>query len=246
MYLENLVFDATDPQRLGRFWSKALGLIPLTAEPRIFEARLQVKDGPALDLCFQPVPGQPNEPSRLHLDLNGAELPHVDGVADPVESLLRAGARPCDIGQGEVEWTVLQDPEANPFCVLEERPEYAGSGPLAALPLHAHDLDLTAEFWRRLTGWVDTPSRAPRALRHGSGTGPVLEFVPELTRKPAHAKNQIHVDLRLEDGDDMNAAAALIDALGGQEYDGGWGELPWRTFKDPSGNEVCVLPKPES
>jgi hypothetical protein len=30
MYLENLVFDAADPQRLGHFWAAALGLVTLT------------------------------------------------------------------------------------------------------------------------------------------------------------------------------------------------------------------------
>ena len=31
------------------------------------------------------------------------------------------GARKTDIGQGEVAWTVLVDPEGNEFCVLTSR-----------------------------------------------------------------------------------------------------------------------------
>jgi hypothetical protein len=244
MYLENLVFDAVDPQRLGRFWSATLGLSPLTDEPHVFEGRLAVPGGPELDLCFQPVPEHPSEPLRLHLDLNDAEIPQTTPGHDAVDSLLSSGARPSKTHQSDDPWTVLQDPESYPFCVLEPSHEYAGSGPLAALPLHAHDVDLTAEFWHRLTGWVEAPSRAPRALRHPTGRGPLLEFVPESAPKPPGSKNHLHLDLRLEDGDDPDSTAVLIEELGGSEYDGGWGELPWRTFRDPSGNEVCVLPAP--
>ena len=35
-----------------------------------------------------------------------------------VERLLGLGARRADIGQGEVRWVVLADPEGNEFCVL--------------------------------------------------------------------------------------------------------------------------------
>jgi hypothetical protein len=31
------------------------------------------------------------------------------------------GARPVDIGQGDVSWVVLADPEGNEFCVLASR-----------------------------------------------------------------------------------------------------------------------------
>lgn len=38
-----------------------------------------------------------------------------------VERLLALGASPADIGQGQVPWVVLADPEGNPFCVMERR-----------------------------------------------------------------------------------------------------------------------------
>jgi hypothetical protein len=31
------------------------------------------------------------------------------------------GARRIDIGQGDVSWVVLADPEGNEFCLLERR-----------------------------------------------------------------------------------------------------------------------------
>ena len=45
MFLENLVFDAVEPQRLGRFWEEALGCERLTDEPDAFETRLTIEGG---------------------------------------------------------------------------------------------------------------------------------------------------------------------------------------------------------
>ena len=73
MYLENLVVDAVEPQRLGRFWEAVLGGERLTDEPDGFETRLAVEGGPVLDLCFQRVPEPAVEPPRLHLDLLGGQ-----------------------------------------------------------------------------------------------------------------------------------------------------------------------------
>jgi hypothetical protein len=58
-----------------------------------------------------------------------------------VKRLLALGASRADIGQGQVPWVVLADPEGNPFCVMEERTAYADAGPLAALPLDVADPD---------------------------------------------------------------------------------------------------------
>lgn len=71
VYLENLVIDAVEPQRLGRFWEAVVGGERLTDEPDAFETRLTVVSGPELDLCFQRVSEPPVDPPRLHLDLSG-------------------------------------------------------------------------------------------------------------------------------------------------------------------------------
>ena len=236
MFLENLVMDAVEPQRLGRFWEAALGGERLTDEPAGFETRLTVAGGPVLDLCLQRVPEPPSEPLRLHLDLSDGT-----GQAEQVDRLLALGARPLEIGQGDVPWVVLADPEGNAFCVMEERAAYAGSGPVAALPLSSADPDRDAAFWSWLTGWTDVPGVAPRSLRHPSGLGPLLELCPEQAPKGA-AKNRLHLDVRLEAGEDADAVAAGIAARGGREVHRDWGELPWRLYEDPSGNDLCVLP----
>ena len=237
MYLENLVMDAVEPQRLGRFWEAVLGGERLTDEPAGFETRLTIEGGPVLDLCLQRVPEPPSEPPRLHLDL-------ASGVrqTQEVERLLGLGARHLDIGQGDVPWVVLADPEGNPLCVMEDRAAYADTGPLAALPLDSADPDRDAEFWSWLTGWTDTVGVAPRSLRHPSLLGPLLELCHEPAPKGT-TKNRLHLDVRLETGDDPDGVeASIAERGGGQLHRPEWGELPWRSYTDPSGNEFCVLP----
>jgi hypothetical protein len=52
----------------------------------------------------------------------------------------------------------------------------------------------------------------------------------------------MHLDIRLETGDAPDEVAAGIAGRGGRELHPGWGELPWRLYADPSGNDFCVLP----
>ena len=236
MFLENLVVDAVEPQQLGRFWEAVVGGERLTDERDILETRLTVAGGPVLDLCFQRVPEPPTLPPRLHLDLACGSRQEQE-----VERLLGLGARHLDIGQRDVPWVVLADPEGNPFCVSEERAAYAGSGPLAALALHSADPDRDASFWAWLTGWTEVAGDAPRSLRHPSGLGPLLELCDEPGPKGS-TKNRLHLDVRLEPGDDPDDVAAGIAERGGRELlHPEWGELPWRHHEDPSSNEFCVL-----
>jgi hypothetical protein len=76
-------------------------------------------DGRGPFLTFGPPPSAPKTgKNRLHLDI----APPADGDQDAeVERLLVLGARRIDIGQGDVSWVVLTDPEGNEFCVLTPR-----------------------------------------------------------------------------------------------------------------------------
>lgn len=235
MYLENLVIDAVDPGRLGRFWEAALGTERLTDEPEGFETRLAVEDGPVLDLCFQRVPQQPSEPPRLHLDLTGGDQQQL------VERLLALGAHPLDIGQGDVPWVVLADPEGNPCCVMPDRPDHVDTGAVAALPLDCTAPQRDAVFWAWLTGWVEVPGTTLPTLRHPSLRGPVLELCPEPAPK-GPAKNRTHLDVRLESGEDPDEVARQVAQHGGRALPPLAPGLPWRLYADPSGNEFCVLP----
>lgn len=233
MYLENLVFDAVSPRELGRFWEAALGTEPLTDEDEGYETRLAVAGGPILDLCFQRVPAANTSAHRLHLD--------ISGEAASTERLLGLGASHRDIGQGDVPWEVLADPGDFPFCVVPDRPAYSGTGPLAALPLDSADPLRDLEFWAWLTGWQPVDSVVPHALRHPSGLGPILELVPQAAPKDG-GKNPLHLDVRLEAGEHADSVEGQVQERGGRRLAHDWGDLPWRCYQDPSGNEFCVLP----
>lgn len=237
MRLENIVIDAAEPAVLGAFWRDAVGAQTLTWTPELVELRLDVPAGPEIDLCLPRVTGIDNSAPRAHLDLTGG----ADKEA-VVERLCGLGARPLDIGQGRVPWTVLADPEGNPFCVLEFRPEYADAGPLAGVPMDSADPDRDARFWGALTGWEGCDGAVP-SLRHPSGRGPRLEFCPEL--EPKTRKNHLHLDVRTPEGMTLGEATSLALTLGAWEVDHEW-DVPWTILEDPSGNEFCILPPSES
>ncbi|MGD7705045.1 VOC family protein [Microlunatus sp. Y2014] len=221
VFIENVGFDANDPVRLGRFWAAALGAEPATEETDLFEARLQLGDELYLDLCFQLDPGPPATTPRLHLDLLGG--PEQDSL---VERLLDLSASRLDIGQVNVPWVVLADPEGNATCVMEERAAYVDTGPIAALPMHSSDPQRDGAFWSELSGWRHGPGVAEVSLRHHSGHGPLLEFCPET--RPKQGKNRTHLDLRREaDDPGLDEILARVRDLGGATLDHDWGELPW-------------------
>ena len=62
-----------------------------------------------------PVDDPPDGLDQLHLDVR--PLPGSP-QSDEVSRLRALGAAPLDIGQGDVPWQVMSDPEGNAFCVL--------------------------------------------------------------------------------------------------------------------------------
>ena len=108
-----ITFDAHDPQRLADFWSAALGYQVAFAEPN--EIGIEPPDDLCPALVFVPVPESKAGKNRVHLDLD------PDDQAAEVERLLALGASRVDIGQGDVSWVVMADPEGNEFCVLTPR-----------------------------------------------------------------------------------------------------------------------------
>ena len=97
-----------------RFWSAALGL-PLQGPDGDGDSWLEPGEG-SPDVLFQEVPEAKTVKNRLHFDLR------PDDQADEVARLEALGARRIDIGQGDVSWVVMADPEGNEFCVLAARP----------------------------------------------------------------------------------------------------------------------------
>ena len=112
--LVSLTFDPIDPVRLARFWASVLDWSIFFESDN--EVVISKDDKTFPGLVFVPVPDAKTVKNRLHIDLN----PPEDRDAE-IERLIGLGARRVDIGQGDVGWTVLADPEGNEFCVLRAR-----------------------------------------------------------------------------------------------------------------------------
>jgi predicted enzyme related to lactoylglutathione lyase len=110
---EQIVVDAEDPARLARWWAAALGYVIVTDSPDEVEIRRSADELPGL--LFTGAPEAKTVKNRLHIDLR------PDDQEAEVERLVDMGARLADIGQHDVSWVVLADPEGNEFCVLASK-----------------------------------------------------------------------------------------------------------------------------
>ena len=110
---EQIVVDADDPHRLARWWAEALGYAIVHEASDEVEIRRSADEMPGL--IFVTCPDAKTVKNRLHIDLR------PDDQEAEVERLVDMGARPADIGQHDVGWVVLADPEGNEFCVLAAR-----------------------------------------------------------------------------------------------------------------------------
>ncbi len=104
-------------KEVGHFWSEVLGW-PLVWDQNE-ETAIRASDGtgPLITWSGPPLMAKPGK-NRLHLDI--APPMHVDQRAE-VDRLVSLGATPIDIGQGDVDWVVMADPDGNEFCILSPR-----------------------------------------------------------------------------------------------------------------------------
>jgi hypothetical protein len=242
--LVHLIIDAVEPARLARFWAAALGWETAVEEDGVVDVwphEYRYPDPVALPLVFLPVPEAKTVKNRIHLDLATESVAHQ---AAEVERLLGLGAAQADIGQADVPWVVLADPEGNEFCVLDPRPVYFGTGPVAAVVADCRNPAAVAGFWELATGWVPGDSivalsAGAVSLRSPAGVGPYLELLP--SAEPKTVKNRIHLDVAPFPGHDQAAAVAALLAAGAVPVDVGQGSASWAVLADPEGSEFCVL-----
>jgi predicted enzyme related to lactoylglutathione lyase len=233
----NVVIDATDPPTLARFWGDLLGWRVTHGGAEEVAAATPPDDGWEFDLVFVPVSNAKVVKNRVHLDVASAAPDHQ---AAQVADALSLGATRADIGQRNVPWVVLADPEGNEFCVLDPRPEYAETGAVAAVVVDALDPLRMAEFWSAATGWpVVETTEATASLRSPDARGPWLEFVR--VKDPHTVKNRVHLDVAPLLEDDHWAEVTRMLQLGARKIDIGQGTVPWQVMADPEGNEFCVL-----
>jgi predicted enzyme related to lactoylglutathione lyase len=238
--LVHLVIDAADPGRLARFWAAVLGWEVAEEEEGVAEVcprGYRYPDPVALPLVFLAVPEARTGKNRVHLDLATESAAHQ---AAQVDRLLGLGAVRADIGQGDVPWKVLADPEGNEFCVLDPRPVYQGIGPGAAVVADCRDPAGVAGFWELASGWAPGNSiQDGVSLRSRAGVGPFLELLPSAEAKTG--KNRVHLDVAPELGEDQAAAVAALLAAGAVPADVGQGSVSWIVLTDPEGSEFCLL-----
>ena len=238
--LVHMVIDAQDTARLASFWAATLGWeigIDEPGEVAVWPGGFEYPEPGALPLVFVPVPEPKVAKNRIHLDLATQSTAHQEDLVRRVREL---GAVPADIGQGDEPWVVLADPEGNEFCVLEPRPVYRDTGPVAAVVVDSAVPAGLADFWMMAAGWpLRKDGNGVVALRSPQGSGPYLEFLSgsELRR----VKNRVHLDVAPQTGEDHAAAVESLLRSGAVRADVGQGTVSWSVLADPEGNEFCVL-----
>jgi len=114
--LGTIVIDchADDAGPAAEFWSRALGWAaqPL-AHPDDANYRELATPPSEVKVLVQAVA----HPSRVHVDI---ETDDIDAEVARLEAL---GARRVDVGQGDVSWVVMADPDGNEFDVLRPLPK---------------------------------------------------------------------------------------------------------------------------
>ncbi|MGY4965061.1 VOC family protein [Streptomyces sp. 900105245] len=231
---------AVDSSTVGRFWAEALGWSAYSPGVTTYvgPAGGPVWPDPvAVGIDVVPVPERKTATkNRVHLDLATTSAAHYTELVARVRAL---GATPADVGQGDVPWTVLADPEGNEFCVLEPRDLYRGTGPIAAVAVDCENPRAMAGFWGEALDWtVHEVTDDLARLRSAKGNGPYLEFLrtPDVKTVP----DRVHLDLLPYPGDDKAAEVARLRTLGATDLDIGQGDVPWTCLIDPEGHEFCV------
>jgi hypothetical protein len=240
LQLVQVNFKARDDDAVGRFWAGALGWGVSSEGPGVTNVEPVGFDWPdpvALCVDVVKVPDVETVAYRGHLDLATTSADHQ---AELVARLIDLGATPADVGQGDVPWTVLADPEGNLFCVVEPREIYQDTGPIAAVVIHCDDPRAMARFWAEAAGWtVHEVTEAHARLRSPAGVGPYLELLR--TPDVRSLRHRLHLDLLPGPTDDQAAEVARLEALGATHADVGQGDVRWTVLADPEGNQFCVL-----
>ena len=238
--LVQITMKARDDAALGAFWAAALGWQISSEGPGVtnIEPRNFVYPDPVavcVDLVASPEPKTAK--NRVHVDLATTSTAHQ---AEVVAHLKALGATPADVGQGDVPWIVMADPEGNEFCVLDWRDPVRDTGPIASVVVDCADPRVMARFWGEAMDWtVHKVTEHNAVLRSAHGVGPYLQFLR--TPDVKSGWNRVHLDLRSYPGDDPEAEAARLRALGATAVDLGDGEVSWTVLADPEGNEFCLL-----
>jgi predicted enzyme related to lactoylglutathione lyase len=111
--IATVVVDCADPRAMARFWGDAMdwSLLKVTDHNTVLRSAKGV--GPYLQ--FLRTPDVKTVWNRVHLDLRPYPGDDLEAEAARLRTL---GATAVDLGQSDVPWLVLADPEGNEFCLL--------------------------------------------------------------------------------------------------------------------------------
>ena len=117
--IDCILIDCVDLDAMTAFWCQALDLDHVWTGPSGGHL-LVATDGSGGRLGLMPSQSEKTAKNRVHFDLRPddqqAEIRRLEGL----------GARRIDIGQTDVTWVVMADPEGNEFCVLRSLAQKAG------------------------------------------------------------------------------------------------------------------------
>lgn len=111
-----LTVDSHDPKKIGEWWKEALGFETVYEGNDEYAVAGGGRMNSHWNILFYRAPDEKKTKNRLHLDL----IPDSDKETE-VARLESLGATRANIGQGDVTWTVMADPDGNEFCVLLPR-----------------------------------------------------------------------------------------------------------------------------
>ena len=207
--LTAVVIQACDPKSLSEFWTSLLGADAVAGS-----------GGVALE--FVPTQAPKAGKNRVHLDLKSGP--------EQLERVLGIGAQQADIGQGDVEWEVLADPEGNEFCLqpgLEEGIRWTG------ICQDAADPEVQARFWTAAAGMQVVRSGewgVALASPDADAPAPLLVMGPPVAAK--QGPNRLGLALAPRQGSDPAVEASRLVAEGAMREDG--------VLLDPEGNEFRI------
>jgi hypothetical protein len=110
---------ALDHLAVGEFWAEALGWSVHRGETTYVGpvGGFVWPDPVAVGIDVVTVPDpKTTTRNRVHLDLATTSATHQAELVARLEA--RGATTPALVGQGDVSWTVLADPEGHEFCVL--------------------------------------------------------------------------------------------------------------------------------
>jgi Glyoxalase-like domain len=215
---KDLVIDAGDAARLGRFWADLLG--------RRFRRQrggdAEIRGTTPQDMIWVNQVAEPKTVKhRIHLDV------FVRSLAD-AEAL---GATVVRAQGDDRTWTVMADVEGGEFCAfLKDVPP---DDRLPGLVIDSADPVAQAEWWanvldgtvtHHLPGWSAVGEVADMPI----GTFDFVEVAEHKT-----VKNRIHWDV-------VGAVEPLVEA-GATVLRAAGGGLGWSVLADPEGNGFCVF-----